>query len=196
MDREHRAQAQEAELVARLRQGDRDALEQLYRRYVDRLYSLVFYQVGRNKSVAEDIVQEIFLATLKSAHKFRGESKFYTWLCGIAYHKVNDFYRQQSRQNGPGQTSSPTAHLVLEQIAETEPTAQSQIESHETKQVVEQALSRLPLSYRQALIFKYVEQMSVSEISLVMGRSPKSVEGILARARKTLRTALDKLSEG
>ncbi len=87
-------QVQEAELVARLRQGDRGALEQLYLRYFDRLYSLVFHQVGRNKSVAEDIVQETFLVALKSAVKFRSHSTFYTWLCSIAYHKITDFYRQ------------------------------------------------------------------------------------------------------
>ena len=52
------AQACEAELVARLRQGDTVALEQLYHLYFDRLYSLIFYQVGRNQSVAEDIVQK------------------------------------------------------------------------------------------------------------------------------------------
>jgi len=92
-------QVQEAELVARLRQGDRDALEQLYLRYFDRLYSLVFHQVGRNKSAAEDIVQEVFLAAFKSAAKFRGHSTFYTWLCSIAYHKITDFYRQQVQRD-------------------------------------------------------------------------------------------------
>lgn len=189
-------QVQEAELVARLRQGDRDALEQLYLRHVDRLYSLVFHQVGRNKSVAEDIVQETFLAALKSAVKFRGHSTFYTWLCSIAYHKTTDFYRQQGQRDKHDQPPSSLTAVDIEQIAESEPTILSKIESHEAKQVVEQALSRLPLDYRQVLIFKYVEQMSVSEVSLIMRRSPKSVEGLLARARRTLRATLVKSGEG
>ena len=189
-------QAQEAELVSRLRQGDGDALQQLYLRYVDRLYSLIFHQVGRNKAVAEDIVQETFIAALNSADKFRGRSQFYTWLCSIAHHKITDFYRQQGRQNKHAEPPSKIAAKEIEQIAESEPTILSKIESQETQQTVEQALSRLPLDYRQALLFKYVEQMPVSEISLVMRRTPKSVEGLLTRARQTLRATLVKSGEG
>jgi len=189
-------QAQEAKLVSRLRQGDGDALQQLYLRYVDRLYSLIFHQVGRNKAVAEDIVQETFIAALNSAGKFRGHSQFYTWLCSIAHHKITDFYRQQGRQNKHAEPPSKIAAKEIEQIAESEPTILSKIESQETQQTVEQALSRLPLDYRQALLFKYVEQMPVSEISLVMRRTPKSVEGLLTRARQTLRATLVKSGEG
>jgi len=188
-------QAQEAELVSRLRQGDRDALQQLYLRYVDRLYSFAFHQVGRNKAVAEDIVQETFIAALNSAAKFRGRSQFYTWLCSIAYHKITDFYRQQGREKH-AEPPPKIAAADLEQIAESEPTILSKIESQEAKQTVEQALSRLPLNYRQVLLFKYVEQMPVSDISLVMHRSPKSVEGLLTRARQTLRATLVKSGEG
>jgi len=191
-----RDQAQEAQLMARLRQGDTSALEQLYLRYVDRLYSLVFHQVGRNKSVAEDIVQETFLAALNSAGKFRGQSKPYTWLCSIAYHKVNDFYRRQERQAKRGMQPPEIGAVDLEQIRDNELPALSEIESEETRQVVKAAVSRLPLDYRQVLIFKYVEQMPVSEISEIMRRSPKSVEGLLTRARKTLRAYLAESSEG
>ena len=187
---------QEAELVSRLRQGDGDALQQLYLRYVDRLYSLIFHQVGRNKAVAEDIVQETFIAALNSASKFRGRSQFYTWLCSIAYHKITDFYRQQGRENRHAEPPSKIPAKELEQIAVSEPTILSKIESQEAQQTVEQALSRLPLDYRQALLFKYVEQMPVSEISLVMRRTPKSVEGLLTRARQTLRATLVKSGEG
>jgi len=189
-------QGQETELVARLRQGDTGALEQLYLRYVDRLHSLVFRQVGRNQSVTEDIVQETFMVALKSAVKFRGHSTFYTWLCSIAYHKITDFYRQQVKRDKHDQPSSSLTAIDIEQIAESEPTILSKIESHEAQQIVEQALSRLPLDYRQVLIFKYVEEMSVSEVSLIIRRSPKSVEGLLARARKALRATLVKIDEG
>lgn len=190
------AQAEEVELVAKLRQGDTAALEQLYQCYVDRLYSLVFHQVGQNKHVAEDIVQETFLAALDSAGKFRGRSKLYTWLCSIAYHKVADFYRRQGRQAKHGEQLSRIDAIEPEQIRDSELPALSKIESEESRQVVEQALLSLPLDYRQVLIFKYVEQMPVSEISLVMRRTPKSVEGLLTRARKALQACLAEPSEG
>ena len=189
-------QNQETELVAKLRQGDIASLEQLYRQYVDRVYSMVFHQVNQDKSVAEDIVQETFLSALKSIGKFHGKSKFYTWLCSIAYHKIADFYRRQGRDARHSEHSPGTASIELEQIKDSEPLASSKVESEENRQVIEQALLSLPLDYRQVLIFKYVEQMPVTEISLVMRRSPKSVEGLLARARKELRDCLAEPSEG
>jgi len=189
-------QNQETELVARLRQGDTTALEQLYRQYVDRVYSVVFHQVGQNKSVAEDIVQETFLSALRSIGKFRGKSKLYTWLYSIAYHKVADFYRRQGRQARHSEHHSGADAAELERIKDSEPLASSKIESEEDRQVIEQALLSLPLDYQQVLMLKYAEQMPVAEISLIMRRSPKSVEGLLTRARKELRDCLAEPSEG
>jgi len=189
-------QNQETELVARLRQGDAVALEQLYRQYVDRVYSVVFHQVSQDKSVTEDIVQETFLSALKSIGKFHGKSKLYTWLCSIAYHKIADFYRRQGRHARHSEHSPVIGAVELERIKDSEPLASSKLESEEDRQVVNHALLSLPLDYRQVLIFKYVEQMPVTEISLIMRRSPKSVEGLLTRARKGLRDCLAEPSEG
>lgn len=135
------AQAQEVELVTRLRQGDTTALEQLYHRYFERLYSLVYYQVGKDQGIAEDIIQETFLAVLKSAGKFRGQSKLYTWLCSIAYHKVTDFHRRQARQAKRGEQPTCASDEELKQIPDSELPILSKMEFEETRQVVEQALS-------------------------------------------------------
>lgn len=184
---------EDADLTARLRRGERDAVQDLYMRYVDRLYSLVFYQVGRNKNIAEDIVQETFLAALNSANRYRGQSKPFTWLCGIAYHKISDFYRRQRR--GAEDVGLRSATEVEKIPAREEPIV-DKFESEETKEVVEQVLAGLPLHYRQVLLFKYVEEMPVLEIGEIMGRSSKSVEGLLTRARKTLQASLDDSSKG
>ena len=72
----------------------------------------------------------------------------------------------------------------------------SLIESAETRQVVNEALPKLPLDYRQVLILKYVEEMAVLEISQIIDRSPKSMEGLLTRSRKALQTQLTGLREG
>ena len=184
---------EDADLTARLRRGERDAVQDLYMRYVDRLYSLVFYQVGRNKNIAEDIVQETFLAALNSANRYRGQSKPFTWLCGIASHKISDFYRRQRR--GAEDVGLRSATEVEKIPAREEPIV-DKFESEETKKVVEQVLAGLPLHYRQVLLFKYVEEMPVLEIGEIMGRSSKSVEGLLTRARKTLQASLDDSSKG
>ena len=183
---------EDADLTARLRRGEIDAVQDLYLRYVDRLYSLVFHQVGRNKNTAEDIVQETFLAALNSVNRYRGQSKPFTWLCGIAYHKISDFYRRQRR--GAEDVGLRSATEVERIPAREEPTL-DKFESEETKEAVEQVLAGLPLHYRQVLLFKYVEEMPVLEIGEIMGRSSKSVEGLLTRARKTLQASLNSSSK-
>jgi RNA polymerase sigma factor (sigma-70 family) len=69
-------------------------------------------------------------------------------------------------------------------------------ESEDRHEAARQALFSLPVHYRQVLMFKYVEEMPVLEISQIMGRSPKSIEGLLTRARKELRAKLATPSEG
>jgi RNA polymerase sigma-70 factor (ECF subfamily) len=186
----------DAEMLERLRDGDNTAMAELYDRYFDRVYSLVFNQVDRNKEIAEDIVQETFLAALKSAKGFKGRSSAYTWLCSIAYHKVADHYRRQSRERKRMVSGIDVDTVDDEENPGRQPQPDSLIESAETRQVVNDALSRLPWDYRQVLILKYVEEMSVQEISQVMDRSPKSIEGLLTRSRKALQTQLEGLREG
>jgi RNA polymerase sigma-70 factor (ECF subfamily) len=187
---------QDADMLKRLQDGDRTAMAELYDRYFDRVYSLVFNQVDRNRDVAEDIVQETFLAALKSAKSFKGRSSAYTWLCSIAYHKVADHYRRQSRERKRMVSGVDVDTVDVSDNPGRQPQPDSLIESAETRQVVNEALAKLPWDYRQVLILKYVEELSVQEISQIMDRSPKSIEGLLTRSRKALQTQLAGLREG
>jgi RNA polymerase sigma-70 factor (ECF subfamily) len=184
------SQSYETELVEKLRLGDDTAMEQFYNLYRNRLYSLVLEQVGRDQAVAEDLVQETFLAALGSLDKFRGDSQLYTWLCSIAFHKINDFYRRQAREPKPEKSPPGIDDMKLEQTGDNEPATPSVMESEETRHAVHQALVDLPQDYQEVLVLKYIEEMPVLEISQVMRRSPKSVEGLLSRARKALRANL------
>jgi RNA polymerase sigma-70 factor (ECF subfamily) len=65
------------------------------------------------------------------------------------------------------------------------------MESEETRQSVHQALTDLPQDYQEVLALKYLKGMPVLAISQIMGRSPKSVEGLLSRARKAMRDNLE-----
>ena len=184
------------DMLKRLQDGDRAAMAELYDRYFDRVYSLVFNQVDRNREVAEDIVQETFLAALKSAKGFKGRSSAYTWLCSIAYHKVADHYRRQSRERKRMVSGVDVDTVDASENPGTQPQPDAMIESAETRQVVNEALAKLPWDYRQVLILKYVEEMSVQEIGQIMDRSPKSIEGLLTRSRKALQTQLEGVREG
>jgi DNA-directed RNA polymerase specialized sigma24 family protein len=69
------SQSYETKLVKKLRSGDSTAREEFYNIYRSRLYSVVLEQVGRDQALAEDLVQETFLAALSSLDKFRGDSQ-------------------------------------------------------------------------------------------------------------------------
>src|SRR3989304_6539183 len=184
-------QGYEAELVEKLRSGDCVAMAELYTTYRSRLYALILEQVDRDQAVAEDLVQEVFLAALGSLDKFRGDSQLYTWLRSIALHKINDFYRHQAREPKPQESSPDFNALQLEQTGDDEPAALTVMESEEVRQSVHQALVGLPQDYQEVLVLKYLKEMPVLAISQVMGRSPKSVEGLLSRARKAMRDNLE-----
>jgi RNA polymerase sigma-70 factor (ECF subfamily) len=184
------SQSYETKLVEKLRSGDSAAMEEFYNLYRNRIYSLVLEQVGRDEAVAEDLVQEVFLAVLGSLDKFRGDSQLYTWLRSIAFHKINDFCRRQAREPKPKKSSPDFNAIMLEQTGDNEPATFTMMESEEIRQSVHQALAGLPQDYQEVLVLKYLKDMPVLAISQVMGRSPKSIEGLLSQARKAMRDNL------
>lgn len=184
------------DLMRRLSNGESGAIADLYDLYFDRLYSLVFNQVDRNRDSAEDIIQETFLAAIKSAKSFRGQSSIYTWLCSIAYHKIADHYRRQARERKHLASDVNVDEVDTTDSPGRQNQPESMFESTQTRQIINQALAKLPLDYRQVLILKYIEEMSVLEISQIMGRSPKAIEGLLTRSRKALQAHLAELREG
>ena len=146
----------------------------LFETYFDRLYSLVFYSIGKNRIVAEEITQDTFLTALKSVRGYTGKIDIFSWLIGIANHKIVDYYRRKKKE-----------HKNVNQICLDN--------THSGLQIIDSgfecALFNLPVHYRQVLLLKYVEEMPVQDISRIMNRSPKSIEGILTRARIALKTA-------
>jgi len=184
------SQSYETKLVEKLRSGDSAAMEEVYNLYRNRLYSLVLKQVDRDEAIAEDLVHEVFLAALRSLDKFRGDSQLYTWLRSIALHKINDFYRHQAREPKAEESFPDFNAIMLEQTGDNQPATFTVLESEEVRQSVHQALAGLPQDYQKVLVLKYLKDMPVVAISQIMGRSPKSVEGLLSRARKAMRDNL------
>jgi len=173
----------EVELMQKLRKGDQEALKTIFNSNFEKLYAFVFYEVGQNRSVAEDIVQETFLSAIKSASKFKGTSQIYTWLAGIAHHKIADYYRHANHDKN---TADILDWEQINFVVDSKPGADI-ASSTENKIMIDQALNSLPSDYRKIIILKYVQELPINEIAKVLNRSPKSVEGILSRARKTLR---------
>ncbi len=187
---------EERELSERLQNGNPRAVEELFNTYFRQVYSVIFHAVGRDRSAAEDVTQETFLSAARSVGNYKGKSKPYTWLLSIAHHKIADYYRKLGREHHYETISLESSAGTRDEIPDGSEPTHSHLEAAEAKDIVSQALVKLPYHYREVLVYKYVEEMSVKEISRIMGRSPKSVEALLSRARDILRSELGKMSEG
>ncbi len=170
--------------------ASQETIEELYEGYRDRLLKFVLPRVHSDRSTAEDIVQEAFAAALISFARFRSGSSAYTWLCSIAQHKISDHYRKLPPTQG--QDAAAVELLPEENSHDNGNTSPIELwfETKETRDTVQQALGTLPPPYGDVLRFKYFDGLSVVAIGNEMGRSPKAVEGLLARARRSLSHSL------
>ncbi len=168
----------------RILSGDRDAATALLELHLDSLYEFVHWRVGRNRALAEDVVQDTFLIALERLAAFDGRSSLHTWLCGIAKNRL----RTERRKRRPVRVedllaeADPEIDAILAAV-DREPLPEWILEQAETQELVGAALSSLPPEYRRVLIDKYVEELSVEEIAKQRRKTPKSAESTLHRAR-------------
>jgi len=169
----------------RILSGDRAEAEDLFRKQIDTLYEFVYYRVGKQTALAEDVVQDTILVAFDRLADFDGRSSLHTWMCGIAKNKI----RSQARKRRPVPIEELLAEsegeidAILTRI-EQEPLPDEVIEARETRDLVGATLSSLPPHYREALSAKYIDGQSVAQVSQRSGRNPKAVESTLHRARQ------------
>jgi len=168
--------SEEADLVSRLRLGDADAANEFFDRYAARIRRFIAQSLGAEKSEADDLLQETLIALAEALPFFRGDSSLFTFACAIAHRKVLSFVRTTARRA-----------RLMRAAAIAEPEPRHDIGSHRD---FNSALIQLKPEYREALVLKYVEEISVAEIARVLAISEHAVESRLARARKLLRKHL------
>ena len=172
------------ELVERVLAGDREAAGELFERHLDGLYEFVHYRLSGDRALVEDVVQDTFLVAIESLASFDGRSSLHTWLCGIAKNKLRTHRRR--RRPVPLEEVLEDSALEIDQILaqiEREPLPEEVLERAETRELVGATLSSLPPEYKRALLAKYVDDKSVAEIAAAAGKSTKSAESTLTRAR-------------
>ena len=154
----------------------------IYQAHVDEVYKFVYLRTGANKSIAEDLTQEIFLEVYKGLSRFKGLSSERTWVFRIAKNRLNDFYRKQYRS----MFESVCIDVVLDdQLVDTgQDIQENQIKSFE-QETVRASLSALPKQYEIVLTLKYMDEKNTNEIALLLGKSPKAIESLLRRAKDT-----------
>jgi len=170
--------------------------------YGDYLYRYAMMRVN-NPSVAEDLVQETFLAGIKSLKNFGGRSTLKTWLTGILKFKVMDHYRKSSREKTFTQLTSfyedeekdhfsDNGHWLQGDFSPAEWSAE-QWESIDRKEFMTQFLfcaDKLPLKIRQVYLMREVDGIESKDIVEQLGITPQNLWTILHRARMALRKCL------
>ncbi len=162
-------------LLSQLKEGNSVAVREWYSLYYQRLLSLVRRKVSVEKD-AEELVQDTFLGCLRHLPLFRGESSIWTWMCRISQHEVADYYRKRYAKKVI--KSSPLSELLATEGLDT-----SQEVSHQVALV----LHMMSAESREILQMKYIDRKKVKSIAEELGRSVKSIESLLFRARLEFR---------
>jgi RNA polymerase sigma-70 factor (ECF subfamily) len=169
-------------------------------RHGDYLYRFALSRI-KDPVVAEDLVQETFLAALKSKEGFKGLSSARTWLIAILKHKLVDYFRKQSKEK-PIEDVERIADAIdplFDEKGGWKIRPQKWIsnpmklyEQREFFEILHRCLSELPKRLAEAFILREIEELSTEEICKVLNISATNSWVMLYRARMSLRGCLEK----
>jgi len=164
--------------------GDTNAFTALVDRYKDLVYTLTLRML-KNREEAEEVSQDTFVKAYKSINRFKGDSKFSTWIYRIAYNTSLDRLKKNRKHFNDVAIDEFTEHQV-----KTIDNALSQLENEERNQAIQKCLAQLPRDDAFMLTLYYFEDQSLDEIAKVIGLTPNNVKVKLFRSRKKLATIM------
>lgn len=182
----------EADLIARCRQHDREAFGTLVERYGAPILNMTYRMVG-DRMQAEDLMQETFVSAWKALPAFRADARFSTWLYRIAVNKCKDWLR--GRRQPEERTNADGDELDIAELAVDHRTPERELSQKELAAHLEQALQALPVPYREAFILKHVEGLSYEEMSAIVGVAGDTLKMRVYKARVELRRHLATVRE-
>lgn len=166
--------------MARLAAHNADAFTELYRRHVNRVYRYLWSRVG-DVGDAQELTAETFLALVKGISSYQGQSKFVTWLLGIAQHKAVDHFRRQ-RQTVPLESVVGLAH--------PDGSPDEALTGRIDLAQVRRALGSLSADRAEAITLHVFAGLSIAEVAQVMEKSEAAVRMLIHRAARDLRERL------
>ncbi|HET9623193.1 MAG TPA: sigma-70 family RNA polymerase sigma factor [Kofleriaceae bacterium] len=173
----------DAELLEASKRGERAAFGALIERYQDTVCAVTYSRTG-DRALSEDLAQDTFIAAWGQLDRLREPSRLRAWLCGIARNLARKARRRSVRE-------APLEHpLVFEGENPFDRTAGA-----ESERVVREALSRVPGTYRDALVLYYRDQRSARDVAVALGISEAAALQRLARGRQYLADGVQDLVE-
>jgi RNA polymerase sigma-70 factor (ECF subfamily) len=170
-----------------LRQGDVILLQGLVEQYQYRLVRYLIYLLGRRDEV-DDLIQETWLRVLERGGSYNGRSRFEPWLFTIARNLTIDHMRKRRGLSLDDDTKQGNADLSP---ASNAPSPFTLAARSEDSQRLAQSLQTLDFVYREALLLRFQEDLSLQEIATVVGAPVSTVASRIYRGLATLRAQLD-----
>lgn len=176
----------EAYFIERVKNGETDAFKYLIDKYKNIVFNIVL-KITRNQEDAEEIAQDVFIKAFNSIKKFKGNSKFSTWLYRIAYNTAISKARKKKII-----TTNIDDYELSENKVEEIYVGLEKNNNFEKERLIKDAINNLSSDESLIINLYYLEENSVSEISKITSLSVSNVKVKLYRARKKLFKHLSK----
>ena len=184
--------SKEAQLIKRVCGGEPQAFEELVRPY-ERLVYATAISILRNPQDAEEVSQEAVFKAFIHLSSFRGESKFSTWLVQITFNEARMKLRKDRQhlfESIDTKQQDAEGDYWPKDFADWRPIPLEVLETDEARHALESAINSLSPRYRDVVVLRDVENLSIKEAALILGIPEGSVKTRLHRGRLILRDLL------
>ncbi|MDM5296776.1 RNA polymerase sigma factor SigW [Bacillus pumilus] len=176
--------------IKQVKKGDQNAFSDIVDLYKDKIYQLCYRMLG-NAHEAEDIAQEAFIRAYVNIESFDVNRKFSTWLYRIATNLTIDRIRKKKPDYYLDAEVAGTEGLnMYSQIAANGVLPEDEVVSLELSSTIQQKILRLPDKYRSVIVLKYIDELSLKEISEILNIPVGTVKTRIHRGREALRKQL------
>jgi RNA polymerase sigma-70 factor, ECF subfamily len=176
--------------ILQVLKGDQDAYGEIVELYKDKVYQISYRMLG-NRHEAEDIAQEAFIRAFINIHSFNIDLKFSTWLFRIATNLCIDRIRKKKPDYYLDAEVAGTDGLnMYSQIPSKTDMPEKEVESLELEETIQREILKLPEKYRTVIVLKYIEELSLIEISKILNLPIGTVKTRIHRGREALRKQL------
>jgi RNA polymerase sigma-70 factor (ECF subfamily) len=192
------ANARDIAWMARMKDGNTDALRELIEAHQQRIIGTVAKMLG-DESDAEDVAQQVFIRVWKSAGRYEPTAKFTTWLYKITRNLVFNELRRRKRHTATSldRPLGPDDDSPLIQAADTSvKSPDTALLDDEMQAAIQSAIDSLPETQRMAIILRRYDDVSYEEIGEILELSVPAVKSVIFRARTELREKLRQYLEG
>jgi RNA polymerase sigma-70 factor (ECF subfamily) len=186
--------AGEAELIDRARRKDGTTIRLIIKQQNQRLYRIA-RSIVRDDSEAEDVLQEAYVRAFNGLDAFRNEARFGTWLARIVINEaLGCLRRRRPTMDIDLLAESPAlnAQIIPFPNANPELDPEATIAQRELRALLEHAIDKLPNAFREIVVARLIEGMSVEEAAEVFGILPQTVKTRLHRGRALLKREIEK----